>query len=146
MMELLIIGFSACFIQLQTQHTWSAWRTISVRIWQQPVTSQNLILISDHDSWSWITTADNPHTLTPWLNWLVMNSGMGSIPSCFESWTNFWTNVVLVVKGVDIEEVMLFIFNLPVLSVTGLSACSVCESLVPRFNVTTKKISNFWIY
>ena len=47
------------------------------------------------------------------------------------------------VKGVDIEEVMLFIFNLPVLSVTGLSACSVCESFVPRFDVTTMKISNF---
>mgnify|MGYP001797449262 CR=1 FL=1 len=27
-------------------------------------TATVLILISDYDSWSWITTADNPHTLT----------------------------------------------------------------------------------
>ena len=36
-----------------------------------------------------------------------MKGGMGSIPVFSE----FWSNVVLVVKGVDLEEVTLFIFN-----------------------------------
>ena len=35
-----------------------------------------------------------------------MKGGMGSIPLCSE----FWSNVVLVVKGVDLEEVTRFIF------------------------------------
>ena len=46
------------------------------------------------------------HTLIPWLDWLAMKGGMGSIPFCSE----FWLNVVLVVKGVDLEEVTKFIF------------------------------------
>ena len=36
-----------------------------------------------------------------------MKGGVGSIPICSE----FWSNVVLVVKGVDFEEETLFIFN-----------------------------------
>ena len=35
-----------------------------------------------------------------------MKGGMGSTPFCSE----FWLNVVLVVKGVDLEEVTKFIF------------------------------------
>ena len=37
---------------------------------------------------------------------MAMKGGMGSIPFCSE----FWLNVVLVVKGVDLEEVTKFIF------------------------------------
>ena len=44
--------------------------------------------------------------LIPWLDWLAMKGGMGSIPFCSE----FWSNVVLVVNGVDLEEVTKFIF------------------------------------
>ena len=35
-----------------------------------------------------------------------MKGGMGSIPFCSE----FWSNVVLVVKGADLKEVTKFIF------------------------------------
>ena len=41
----------------------------------------------------------------PWLNWLAMKGGMGSISVCL-----FWV-LVLVVNSVDLEEVTLFIFN-----------------------------------
>ena len=44
--------------------------------------------------------------LIPWLNWLAIKDGMGSIPN-----SEFWLNVVPVVKGVDLEEVTLLIFN-----------------------------------
>ena len=46
------------------------------------------------------------NTLIPWLDWLAMKGGMGSIPFCSE----FWLNVVLVVNGVDLEDVTKFIF------------------------------------
>ena len=39
-------------------------------------------------------------------NYNRMKGSMGSIPSCSE----FWSNVVLVVKSVDLEEVTKFIF------------------------------------
>ena len=47
------------------------------------------------------------YTLIPWLYCLAMKGGMGSIPFFSE----FWSNVVLVVKRVDLEEVTLFIFK-----------------------------------
>ena len=37
---------------------------------------------------------------------LAMKGGMGSIAFCSE----FWLNVVLVIKGVDLEKAMLIIF------------------------------------
>ena len=45
-------------------------------------------------------------TLISWLDWLEIKGDMGSISFCSE----FWSNVVLVVKGVDLEEVTKFIF------------------------------------